>query len=43
MGLLGVVRLGELDQSYLRHAPPPPAASALLAAFPERLADWPVA
>ena len=41
MGLLGVVRLAELDASYLTRAHAPAAPSALLAAFPERAPDWP--
>ena len=41
MGLLGVVRLGELDASFVRRSQVPPAPSALLAAFPERAPDWP--
>jgi isopentenyl diphosphate isomerase/L-lactate dehydrogenase-like FMN-dependent dehydrogenase len=41
MGLLGVVRLAELDASFVKRAQAPVAPSALLAAFPERLPDWP--
>ena len=38
---LGVASLSELDESYVRRAPALPAASPLLAAFPERAEDWP--
>jgi isopentenyl diphosphate isomerase/L-lactate dehydrogenase-like FMN-dependent dehydrogenase len=41
MGLLGVVRLAELDAGFVRPSQASPAASALLAAFPERRPDWP--
>jgi glycolate oxidase len=41
MGLLGVVRLEELDASFVRPSQAPPAPNALLAAFPERSPDWP--
>jgi isopentenyl diphosphate isomerase/L-lactate dehydrogenase-like FMN-dependent dehydrogenase len=41
MGLLGVVRLEELDAGFVRPSQAPPAPSALLAAFPERSPDWP--
>jgi glycolate oxidase len=43
MGLLGVVSLSELDPSYVRQTQALAAPSSLLAAFPERLADWPAA
>jgi len=41
MALLGVTRLSELDESFVRRAQAIPAASPLLAAFPERATDWP--
>jgi isopentenyl diphosphate isomerase/L-lactate dehydrogenase-like FMN-dependent dehydrogenase len=41
MGLVGVVRLDELDPSFVRESRALPAPSALLAAFPERRQDWP--
>ena len=43
MGLLGVVRLDQLDPSFVRASRAPAAPSSLLAAFPERTADWPAA
>jgi glycolate oxidase len=43
MGLLGVVGLAELDDSYVKRAHTLPAPSSLLAAFPERTHDWPPA
>jgi isopentenyl diphosphate isomerase/L-lactate dehydrogenase-like FMN-dependent dehydrogenase len=41
MGLVGVVRLDELDPSFVRESRALPAPSALLAAFPQRRPDWP--
>jgi len=41
MGLLGVVSLEQLDRGYVKQTQPLPASSSLLAAFPERFADWP--
>jgi isopentenyl diphosphate isomerase/L-lactate dehydrogenase-like FMN-dependent dehydrogenase len=41
MGLLGVERLDQLDPSFVRRSQALPARSPLLAAFPERCADWP--
>jgi isopentenyl diphosphate isomerase/L-lactate dehydrogenase-like FMN-dependent dehydrogenase len=41
MGLVGVVRLDELDASFVRESRALPAPSALLAAFAPRVADWP--
>jgi hypothetical protein len=41
MGLVGVVRLDELDASFVRESRALPAPSALLAAFAPRAADWP--
>jgi isopentenyl diphosphate isomerase/L-lactate dehydrogenase-like FMN-dependent dehydrogenase len=41
MGLLGVTRLGQLDASFVRESRPLPAASPLLAAFPQLGPDWP--
>jgi isopentenyl diphosphate isomerase/L-lactate dehydrogenase-like FMN-dependent dehydrogenase len=41
MGLLGVVSLAELDRGYVKQTQPLPARNSLLAAFPERVADWP--
>ncbi len=41
MGLVGVVRLDELDASFVRESRALPAPSALLAAFPQRRPDWP--
>ena len=43
MGLLGVTAIAELDRSYVKQTQALPAASSLLAAFPERAADWPAA
>ena len=41
MGLLGVTRLRQLDASFVRESRPLPAASPLLAAFPQLGPDWP--
>jgi isopentenyl diphosphate isomerase/L-lactate dehydrogenase-like FMN-dependent dehydrogenase len=41
MGLVGVVRLDELDPSFVRESRALPAPSALLAAFAPRPTDWP--
>ncbi|HEX4034537.1 MAG TPA: alpha-hydroxy acid oxidase [Solirubrobacteraceae bacterium] len=41
MALLGVKSVAELDETYVRRAQALPAASPLLAAFPERAHDWP--
>jgi len=41
MGLLGVTRVGQLDASFVRESRPLPAASPLLAAFPQLGPDWP--
>jgi len=43
MGLLGVVRLADLDHNYITQTQALAAPSSLLAAFPERLPDWPPA
>jgi glycolate oxidase len=43
MGLLGVVSLAEIDRGYVKQTQALPAASSLLAAFPERPLDWPAA
>jgi isopentenyl diphosphate isomerase/L-lactate dehydrogenase-like FMN-dependent dehydrogenase len=43
MGLLGVVRLDELDRGYVKQTQALPAPSSLLAAFPEHPEDWPAA
>jgi isopentenyl diphosphate isomerase/L-lactate dehydrogenase-like FMN-dependent dehydrogenase len=41
MGLLGVVRLDQLDPSFVTESRALPAASPLLAAFPQLGGDWP--
>ena len=41
MGLLGVVRLDQLDPSFVAASRALPAASPLLAAFPQLGGDWP--
>ncbi len=43
MGLLGVVRLDQLDANFVSEARALPAPSPLRSAFPERCADWPTA
>jgi isopentenyl diphosphate isomerase/L-lactate dehydrogenase-like FMN-dependent dehydrogenase len=41
MGLLGVARLDQLDPSFVAQSHALPAASPLLAAFPQHGEDWP--